>query len=559
MDLGRYGTEDVTLEYARKRSATTRTIFQSTLAQCREILASSRTTPSKSRSVHGVNAVTPGRKTTGGLSASGSGSGSGSGSRDPLALSSSGKSMTGISSGPNPFLSPVDKDKDKSPSKHTPRTPPLSPFGRGRLDLTGLRRNTNTSESENPDKGKREEDVQQKGIVGGAGAGSGSGPISVPSPFLAMSPRASSSKPNTSTSHGNPTASSRKVVPTTPTKTRMTDKLASPSKPPASSTSTDPAPPTAVAPSPSRRGNASPMHNSLLKNNAERVRRAGFAAIDERDEHDFDDDDDEGDGTDDTDELGLGPGTPSKRRKFGGRGIDLESAIKTSGAGLLPDKREPTSPSSSKRKLHQGLRARDLSPVRPKVDLFQLVLPPHSTGSGSESNSNSKSYRVSPYVSIHHPPLTYTGVANYVLPSAQDRIFAKTVPSAEYAWGPSFIMDSKRGHGYLDRVATVDTEAAGQDQRETWKRLDMADKRRKRAEKRRKRLLRSLAKGLEWQTTETADVEAQESGAMEVDGEREGVKKRAEIPRWEREFGLQDENALIGVGSWQEAMYKVSE
>lgn len=483
----------------------------------------------------------------------------------------------------------------------TPGRTPGSPFGRGRLDLTGLRRNTSTTSTSagganvttgttsegvkldrgtgseadagnipsEKGKGKEKQPVPDHGSAAGSGseAESRPGPLSVPSPFLAMSPNASPSKASGSatgaTGSAGPrvVASATKPIPTTPTKARQTahpDPLLSPSRsrasPLASTSDSTSAPASAsagpIAPSPSRRGNASPMHNSLLKAKAEMVRRAGFAAIDERDEDEEEDEDELALGTRSSARRGADGGSPSKRRKFQGQGIDLESAIKSSHSISGRMGEEPTSPSSSKRKLREGLMEREVEPVRPTVDMLQLVLPPgqasissaSATVAGPAATTAMKMtpYLVSPYVSIHHPPLTYSGISNHVLPSALDRIFAKTVPSAEYAWGPSFLMQSKGGHGYVDRDENQQGDEGRDEEREMWKRLDMADKRKRRAEKRRRRVLKHLQKGLEVPRED-------DDAGMGVDDDQGRKKRRVERPRWEREFGMEENQAGNGL------------
>lgn len=470
--FGRYGTEDVSVEYARKRSATTRVIFQSTLTQCRQIIALSRSTPSKSSAARAGTA-----------SPSGSAPGTPSRPREPV---------------PNPFLSPGDRAGKQA------KAPPLSPFGRSKLDLSGLRRNAPTEVTVK---------TTPKAIP--------QPPLAVPSPFL------HDHLPKSSTSPFVTSKPESKPEPTTPKKARGSQEPPSPT----------------VAASPSRRGNASPMHNSLLKAKAEAVRASVRKAQSQRIPATIEEDEE--------DELGLRDrstveDSPSKRRKFKGKGVDLESAIKENPT-FDAKEAEASGSCSPTRQTKPGMKARLPSPPRHFVDPIAIHLPIQTPFS----------LTASPYLSPHHPPLTYTGLSNYVLPSLRDRIFAKTTPSAESAWGPAFVMNCQGGHGYKEAEDADDADDVAARRRT----LEAAAKKRARAEKRRRRLMRSLQKGLAVEDDLAQGNEDQEMHEARDESDRLATRTRTQ--RWESDFGLSardhEGNGEEASGSsWHNALRRVS-
>ena len=348
-------------------------------------------------------------------------------------------------------------------------------------------------------------------------------PLAVPSPFLRDPIPTSSISPFVTT------APASKAEPTTPKKVRGSQEPSSPT----------------IAASPSRRGNASPMHNSLLKAKAEAVRASVRKAQSQRIPATIEEDEE--------DELGLRDrstveDSPSKRRKFKGKGVDLESAIKENPT-FDAERAEASGSGSPTRQTRPGMKARLPSPPRQHVDPISIHMPIPTPFP----------LTASPYISLHHPPLTYTGLANYVLPSLHDRIFAKTIPSAESAWGPAFVMNCQGGHGYKEAEDVEDADDIATRRRM----LEAAAKKRARAERRRRRMLRSLEKGLVVEEDIAGGGGDKGRGSQEAMVESERPAKRTRTERWESEFGLtarEDE----GVGeettgsSWHEAMRRVS-
>jgi hypothetical protein len=380
----------------------------------------------------------------------------------------------------------------------------LSPFGRSKLDLSGLRRNAPTEETVK---------TTPKATL--------QAPLAVASPFLR------DHLPTSSTSPFVTSKPESKTEPTTPKKARESQEPPSP----------------IVVASPSRRGNASPMHNSLLKAKAEAVRASVRKAQSQRIPATIEEGEE--------DELGLRDrstveDSPSKRRKFKGKGVDLESAIKENPT-FEAERAEASGSGSPTRQTKPGMKARLPSPPRRHVDPISIHLPIPTPFP----------LTASPYVSLHHPPLTYTGLANYVLPSPRDRIFAKTTPSAESAWGPAFVMNCQGGHGYKEAENTEDADDIATRRRS----LEAAAKKRARAERRRRRVMRSLQKGLV--VEEELAAGEKDQGMHEArDGSDRSVK-RMRTQRWESEFGLSprdDEGVEEGAGrsSWHAALRRVS-
>jgi hypothetical protein len=544
------------MEYARKRSATTKLIFQSTLTVCRRIISETRSTPSKkigrplSASTIGANPGSSSRKS--GLSQQAQGQGQGQGI--------------------NPFLT-LSPSRTQSPLKKPP-----SPFGRKNLDLSGLRRNVSQAppglspvietrggtEAECESRGgtsMRETQGEgadpialtprprgvggnpflvEEAVVGTSGTrggrteeSQGKGGVMIPDWVHGVSPvgsRVIKSVPSPSSSAGivaTNAGSSRTTKPSSPHKqggpSGRTVTPSSPGKPSKDSREIS------IAPATPSRPLLSPMHHSLLKKQHEErfqsragpgrardldldseMKAGGLASVvgglDTLKEMREAEQEEEG--------LDL---TPRPRRGGRGKGkgnagagagskvddefgdgdevVQQETMEDGSGRGkgLIPEK---------KRRIHLDTQVQGEREIE-----IHLPLPLSlSTSGGGRAN-----------VSIPYPPLKYHGLGLYLNRYGEDRgVLGRTVPPGDVAYGPRFLIDRALGTGAgAGAGAGFDAPMGEREEEEGWvERMNEGMRKRRRVIRRRRRMGEMEGFGMEWRGVRTGSRGETRGGAV---------------------------------------------